>query len=92
MEVHVCCEQEETVPILYSRLVVLGCSELGLIIYLHPHSASLKRSELPALFSTNTPLLHFIYLCRYREVEADLPHCVNYCDLTDLSCTQVSLD
>ena len=87
------CEREETAPILYSKLVVLCHSELSLILYLHPlYSASMKRSELPGLFSTNTLLLHFIYLCRYREVEADLPHCVIYSELTDLSCPKVSLD
>lgn len=72
-----------------------GCVGLFWVVFgsvSAPPSAFLKRSEPSGLLSTNTPLLHFIYLCRYREVEPELPCSFIYCELKDHSCTQVSLD
>ncbi len=84
MEGCVCCEQEETAPIPYGELTVLGCHCEPLCIF----------EEIRALWSVvyTYPHIPFHLYCGYREVEADLPYSFIYCDLKDHSSTQVSLD
>lgn len=87
MEGGVCCEQEEMAPIPYGELVVLGCHCLDVCNLL-----CIFRLEPSGRLFTHAHIFYFIYLCEYREVEADLPYSFIYCDLKDHSCTQVSLD
>lgn len=62
----VCCNQEETA---YEKLVVSGCSGLGLVLYLQPLLHFWRDQSLLVCCLQIPPLLYFIYLCTYREVE-----------------------